>query len=36
MEIDHKQVDIAYAGDDVAIKVEGRARPGDAVYRESD
>ncbi|MDP6823344.1 MAG: CBS domain-containing protein [Dehalococcoidia bacterium] len=36
IEIDRKRVDIAYAGDDVAIKVNGRTRPGDAVYRKSD
>ncbi len=36
MEIDRKPVDIAYAGDDVAIKVIGRTRTGDAIYRKSD
>jgi len=35
MEIDRKAVEIAYAGDDVAIKVVGRARSGDAIYRKT-
>ena len=34
MEIDHHPVDDARPGDDVAIKVEGKARVGDKVYLE--
>jgi CBS domain-containing protein len=35
MEINHRKVDAAYPGDDVAVKVPGRARPGDYVYVEA-
>ena len=34
LEIDHKRVDTAYRGDDAALRVAGRVRPGDVVYRE--
>lgn len=34
MEVDHQQIDIAQPGDDVAIKVVGKAREGDKVYRQ--
>lgn len=34
MEIDHKQVEAAYPGDDVAIKVNERVRTSDFVYQE--
>ncbi len=32
LEIDHQQVDAAYSGDNVAVRVEARGRVGDAVY----
>lgn len=35
MEINHKRVDAAYPGDDVAVKVWDRVRTGDAVYMET-
>ncbi len=35
MEIHKKKAEVAYPGDDVAIKVPSRVRPGDAVYVES-
>jgi translation elongation factor EF-1alpha len=35
LEIEHKQVDRAGAGDNVAFKVSEKARPGDQVYRVS-
>ena len=35
MEIDHDQVDAAYPGDDVALKVNARVRTGDYVYIET-
>ena len=35
MEIDRKQIDSAQPGDDVAIKITGRVREGDIVYRET-
>ena len=34
MEIEHRQVESASAGDDVAISVAARVREGDQVYRE--
>lgn len=34
MEIDHEQVDEAFPGDDVALKVEGRVRTADSVFVE--
>jgi CBS domain-containing protein len=34
MEINHRQVDDAFVHDDVAVKVDGRVRTGDRVYRE--
>jgi CBS domain-containing protein len=34
LEIDHRQVEAAYPGDEVALKVPGRVRHGDAVYIE--
>jgi hypothetical protein len=33
MQIDHTRIERAEPGDDVAIKVYGRVRPGDIVYR---
>jgi translation elongation factor EF-1alpha len=33
MEIEHKSVESAKPGDDVALKVEQRVRPNDAVFR---
>ncbi len=35
MEIERQQIDSAQPGDDVAIKVMGRVREGDIVYRET-
>ena len=34
MEIDHQQVDAAYSGDDVAMKVNERVRTSDFIYQE--
>jgi translation elongation factor EF-1alpha len=34
LEIDHQPIDLARPGDDVAIKVAGKVRDGDKVYRE--
>ena len=34
IEIDHQQIDLAQPGDDVAIKVIGKVRDGDKIYRE--
>jgi len=36
IEIDHQQIDQARPGDDVAIKVVGRVREGDKIYRETE
>ena len=33
MEIEHKSVESAKAGDDVALKVEQRVRPNDAIFK---
>jgi len=35
LEIEHKRVDQAGSGDDVAFRVSEKARPGDQVYRIS-
>ena len=35
LEIEHKKVDHAGPGDDVAFQVSDKARPGDQVYRVS-
>lgn len=35
MQIDHKPVDVAYPGDDIAVKVNERVRTGDSVYMET-
>jgi putative protease len=35
VEINRKKVEVAYAGDDVAMKVPSRVRPGDSVYVET-
>ena len=35
MEIEHKKVEVARAGDSVGIEVEVRAREGDVVYKIS-
>ncbi len=35
MEINNKKVDAAYPGDDVALNVPSRVRPGDSIYVES-
>ena len=36
MEIDHRSVEVAGVGDDVAIDVIGRVRKGDKVYRHTE
>jgi len=33
MEIEHKKVDVAEAGQSIGLKVEGRVREGDIVYK---
>ncbi|KKS38993.1 MAG: hypothetical protein A3G49_02805 [Candidatus Sungbacteria bacterium RIFCSPLOWO2_12_FULL_41_11] len=35
MQLDHKPVDKARAGEDVAIKVDGKAKEGDVVYKKA-
>lgn len=36
MEVDHRSVELAGPGDEVAVKVEERVREGDEVYRVED
>ena len=36
MEIEHKKVDVAKAGQSVGLKVEEKVRPGDVVYKVGD
>jgi CBS domain-containing protein len=35
LEVNHRKTDAAYPGDDIAIKVPSRVRPGDRVYVEA-
>jgi translation elongation factor EF-1alpha len=36
MEIDHKKVELAKPGDDVALAIEGRAHEHDLIFREAE
>jgi translation elongation factor EF-1alpha len=36
MEIDHKKVEVAKPGDDVALAIEGRAHEHDLLFREDE
>ena len=35
MQLDHKNVEMGKAGEEVAVKLDGKAREGDVVYRKS-